>query len=72
LPPISDDKGRFVTYRKEDDMYISLWDCDTFFAEMYALNRRIFKIEGIELDDSRIDKYIDYAKDTEAKGEDFF
>jgi predicted helicase len=49
LPPTSNDKGRFVTYRKEGDMYISLWDCDTFFAEMYALNRKVFKIEGIEL-----------------------
>ena len=72
LPPTSDNKGRFVTYRKEGNMYISLWDCDTFFAEMYALNRKVFKIEGIELGDSRIDKYIDYAKDAEAKGEDFF
>jgi hypothetical protein len=53
-------------------MFISLWDCDTFFAEMYALNRKVFKIEGIELDDSRIDKYIDYANEAEAKGEDFF
>jgi hypothetical protein len=71
LPTTSNDKGWFVTFRKEGDMFISLWDCDTYFAEMYALNRKVLKIEGIELDDSRIDKYIDYAKEAEAKGEDF-
>jgi hypothetical protein len=43
LPPTSNDRGRFVTYRKEGDIFISLWDCDTFFAEMYALNK-----EGIQ------------------------
>jgi hypothetical protein len=65
LPPTSNDKGRFVTYRKEGDMYISLWDCDTFFVEMYALNRKVLKIEGIELDDDRINLYIDWVNEHE-------
>ena len=34
LPPTQNDKGRFVSYRKEGDQFISLWNCDTFFAEI--------------------------------------
>ena len=47
---------------KEGDCTISLRDCGSFFAEIYVLNKEILKIEGIELDSSRLDQYIDYAK----------
>ena len=56
------DYCKFVTYRKEGDCTISLRDCGSFFAEIYVLNKKILKIDGIELDSSRLDLYIDYAK----------
>ncbi|MBW6502331.1 MAG: hypothetical protein K0B05_13145 [Bacteroidales bacterium] len=56
------DHCKFVTYRKDGEQTISLWDCGSFFAELYVLNKKILKIEGIELDSCRIDLYIDYAQ----------
>ena len=58
---------KFISYRKEMDQTISLWDCSSFFAEMYVKNKKAIKIEGIELDSSRLDSYIDYAKAQSAR-----
>jgi len=62
-----DERCKFITYRKDGDQTISLWDCGSFFAEIYVLNKEILKIEGIELDSSRLDLYIDYAKTQSAR-----
>jgi len=57
----SNDHCKFVTYRKDGEQTVSLWDCGSFFAELYVLNKKILKIEGVELDGNRLDLYIDYA-----------
>jgi len=59
-----DKQIRFITYRKENDQTISLYDCGDIFIEMYALknDKKPFKIEAIDLYDNRIDLYIDYAE----------
>jgi hypothetical protein len=48
LPPRGD-KGRLLLFRYEGDLKYSLWDCDSFLAEMCALNGKVVKIEGIDL-----------------------
>jgi hypothetical protein len=71
LPAV--DKGRFISYWKDDNLTVSLWDCDSFFAEIYFFekDRKIIKIEGIELTDERVNLYIDYARKADKSGEDF-
>lgn len=64
LPP-KGDKGRLIVFRDEGDMKYSLWDCDSFLAEMCAKNGRVIKIEGVELTDDRINLYIDWVKEHE-------
>jgi hypothetical protein len=55
-------KGRFISYWKNDDLTVSLWDCNTFFAEIQysRILKRVVNIEGIELLDERINLYLDY------------
>ena len=58
-----DNYVKFISYRKEVDLAVSLWDCGDFFAEVYATKKNKYpvKIEAIDLYDSRIDLYIDFA-----------
>ena len=55
---------RFISYRKDKDQTISLWNCEDFFAEIYysKTDNKIINIEGINLNSNRIDLYIDFAK----------
>lgn len=59
--PISS-KGRFISFWKNDELTVSLWDCNSFYAEIHysRVHKRITKIEGIELNDEKINIYIDY------------
>jgi len=54
--------SRFISYRKAGEMTISLWNCDSFFAEIHYSRRqkRVLKVKGINLYDDKINLYIDY------------
>jgi hypothetical protein len=39
-----ENKDRFVAFRYEGDLKFSLWNCDSFFAEMSALNGKVVKV----------------------------
>jgi hypothetical protein len=54
--------SRFISFRKEGEMTISLWNCDSFFAEIHYSRqlKRVLKVEGINLYDDKINLYIDY------------
>jgi hypothetical protein len=62
LPPRGD-KGRLLLFRDEGDLKYSLWDCDSFLAEMCALNGEVVKVEGIEPTDNRINLYLDWIEE---------
>ena len=64
LPP-NKDKGRLLLFRDEGNLKFSLWDCDSFVAEMCAKNGKTISIEGIELTDDRINFYLDWMKEHE-------
>jgi hypothetical protein len=53
----------FNCFRDDDDYKFSLWDCDSFLAEMCALNGKVLKIEGIKLTDDRINLYINWLEE---------
>ena len=67
-----ENNSRFISYRKSDELTVSLWDCDTFFVEIYYSRKlnQLLKIEGISLFDDRINLYIDYFLKAD-KEEDF-
>jgi hypothetical protein len=62
LPP-KEDKGRLIVFRHDGDLRYSLWDCDTFLAEMCAEKGKAIKIEEIELTDDRINLYLDWLEE---------
>lgn len=55
--------AKFVAYRDYYGHKVSLYDCGEFFAEYYyfAEDNSVTKIEGIPMDDKRIDLYINHA-----------
>jgi hypothetical protein len=52
---------RLISFRHLDNQKSTLFDCGSFFAEIYFLSeeKKITKIHGIKLDDKAIDIYID-------------
>ncbi len=52
---------RLISFRHYEDQKSTLFDCGSFFAEIYFLSqeRKVTKIQGIRLDDKAIDIYID-------------
>jgi hypothetical protein len=52
---------RLISFRHHEDQKSTLFDCGSFFAEIYFLSKekKITKIHGIKLDDKTIDIYID-------------
>jgi hypothetical protein len=59
---------RLITFREYYNQKVTLWDCGTFFAEMYYFpeENKILRIEGFGQDDKRIDAYINFMN--KAKG----
>ena len=52
---------KFISYSKELDQTISLWDCGSLFTKMYNSNKRTTKIESIGLNSSILDLYVDHG-----------
>jgi hypothetical protein len=52
---------RLISFRHHENQKSTLFDCGSFFAEIYFLpkEKKITKIHGIKLDDKTIDIYID-------------
>ena len=52
---------RLISFRYHEGQKSTLFDCGSFFAEIYFLSKekKITKIQGIQLDDKAIDIYID-------------
>jgi hypothetical protein len=52
---------RLISFRHHENQKSTLFDCGSFFAEIYFLpeEKKITKIHGIKLDDKTIDVYID-------------
>jgi hypothetical protein len=59
-------KASFISFREYYNQKVTLWDCGTFFAEVYYLkaDNTYTKIEGFEQDDKRLNIYIDYMNKT--------
>jgi hypothetical protein len=57
----SEKSVRLISFRHHEDQKSTLFDCGSFFAEIYFLakEKKITKIHGIKLDDKTIDIYID-------------
>jgi hypothetical protein len=55
-------KDRLIAYYRDSDWTVSLWNCDSFFAEIhYSIQqKRVLKFEGIDLVEDRINIYLDY------------
>jgi len=55
-------KDRLFAYYRDSDWTVSLWNCDSFFAEMHYSfqHKRVLKFEGIILNEDRINLYLDY------------
>jgi hypothetical protein len=54
-------EASFNSFREYYNQKVTLWDCGTFFTEVYYLpaDNTYTKIEGFEPDDRRLDIYID-------------
>lgn len=67
LPSIG--RGRFISFRKDGELMVSLWDLDSFFAEIYYSHKigKVLKVEGFALTDDRINLYIDYFLEVNEK-----
>jgi hypothetical protein len=52
---------RLISFRHHENQKSTLFDCGSFFAEIYFLSKekKITRIHGIKLDDKAIDIYID-------------
>ncbi len=52
---------RLISFRHHEDQKSTLFDCGSFFAEIYFLpkEKKVTKIHGITLYDKTIDIYID-------------
>jgi hypothetical protein len=57
----NDNSVRLISFRNYENQKSTLFDCGSFFAEIYFLpgEKRITKIQGIKLDDKTVDIYID-------------
>jgi hypothetical protein len=55
-------EATLISFREYYNQKVTLWDCGTFFAEVYYMpaDNTYTKIEGFEQDDKRLDIYIDY------------
>lgn len=56
---------RLISFREYYNQKVTLFDCGSFFAEVYyfPVENKILRIEGIGLDDKKLDIYIDIMND---------
>jgi hypothetical protein len=53
----------FNCYRVDGDLNYMLFDCGTFYAESCVQAGKTIKIEGFELNDDRVNLYIDWVNE---------